>query len=267
MTSTEEIFLLKSPEEKNNIKHMIQEKTLEMKEFTLESFLNAISVGKILLNDTIKDTLELPKVVTKKNLYNSVIQAKNEKIDYLIDLYNSANTYNRIKFIENKIQFSKITQIHRVKLEIENFNYDIPVRYALKTYSYDGEINTYNIIPFGFNGIYGEYLELDKENSTSFNINNKTNIYFYTCHYDSKKFNIGTEIHLEYDLDYVFDENGKIIIDTNRVKHKELLLKYQPGENVFDVKIDKKLYAIEIIAFNDKLGIDKKTKKSLVIYE
>ena len=267
LISTEEILLLKNQEEKNKIKQMITTKRIDITYLKIETLLNSISSAKVILNENLNNILNLPQELENKNLYNSVIQAQNRKIDKLIDLYNQANTYNKIKFIDNKIQFDKITQLNKVKLEVSNFNYDYPIRYALKTYSYDGEKDIFNIIPFGFDGIFSEYLELEKESVTTFTVNNKTNIYFYSCHYTNKGFELGVPISLEYDLDYVFDEDGKLIIDVSKVNHKEILIKYQPGLNVFNLKINKKVYAVEIIAFNDKLGIDKKINKKLVIYE
>ena len=254
---------LKSKEEKESIEKQLLNKKLELKSLTIENLIDLISIAKTNLNSEIDDFLKVEKADALNNLFINIIKAKNEKIDKLVLNYNNGISNNKIDFKNNKILFENIKQINKVKIEIENIETDINLSYLLKVNTFDGESLSYNIIPYNHDGLFSEYFELIKKNKSNFEITNKENIYFYSCIYNNKIFKLGNELNLKYNKDYSF-ENNKLYFSEN-IKFDEIIVKYLPSFNSYEVNIDKKIRTIELIALNDKNGIDQKIKKSLVI--
>ena len=64
-------------------------------------------------------------------------------------------------------------------------------------------------------------------------LNNKNNIYFYTCNYNNQLFKLGNEVYLKEEIDYSF-ENNKLILTgiSENAKIKEELATIQEGENL-----------------------------------
>ena len=243
---------LKSKEEKELIERQLLNKKLELKNLNLENLIDLISVAKTNLNSEIDDFLKL-----------NIIKAKNKKIDKLVLNYNDGISNNKIDFKNNKILFENIKQINKVKIEIENIETDISLSYLLKVNTFDGENLNYNIIPYNHDGLFSEYFELLKKNKSNFEITNKENIYFYSCIFNDKNFKLGNELNLKYNTDYSF-ENNKLYFSEN-IKYDEIIVKYLPSFNSYEVNVNKKVRTIELVALNDKNGIDLKIKKSLVI--
>lgn len=268
MNLTEQYLIFKSEKEKNDIVNYLNTKELYIDDFTLESMTNVISAAKNNLNEELKELMQYKSDFVKSRIYTSIINAKNEKINKLIDMYNESNSYNKIQFTNNVIDFKSITTVDDLKLEIENFNYDIPMNFQFVMYSYDGEIITKDIIPFNYSGLYSEYIDINSDVLESiFSVSNKNNIYFYSCSYTEKGFTLGSEIKLEKNKDYAFDKNGKIVFDKESIQHKEFIIKYQPNENAYEIKdIFKRLYKIELIVNNDKMNVNEKFKKKLVMF-
>lgn len=266
--TTQEYLIFKSPEEKAHILSYLNDKKLFIDDLTIESLINVVSAAKSNLNEELKEIANYKPDFTINQVYSSIINAHNKKINKLVDLYNNSNSYNKINFKDNVITFSNITTINSVKLEVDNFSYDIPIQFELIFYTYDNEIIKKNIIPFNFSGIYSEYIDLStSEMPTSvFSVSNKNNLYFYSCSYSQNKFQLGNEISLEYNKDYSFDKNGKIVFDKEECEHNEILIMYQPNENAFELDIFKKIYKIELIPINDKIEINHMLKKRLVFF-
>lgn len=268
MNLVEQYLIFKNEKEKNDIINYLNTKKLYIDDFTLESMTNVISAAKNNLNEELKELMQYKSDFVKSRIYTSIIDARNEKINKLIDMYNQSNSYNKIQFINNVIEFGSITTVDDLKLEIENFNYDIPMSFQFVLYSYDGEIIRKNIIPFNYSGLYTEYINIKSGDLQSlFSVSNKNNIYFYSCSYNNKSFTLGTEIKLEKNKDYSFDSSGKIIFDSEAIQHKEIIIKYQPNENAYEIKdIFKRLYKIELIVNNDKMNVNENFKKRLVMF-
>lgn len=262
-------FIFKSEKEKQDILNYINTKKLYIDDLTLESMTNVISAAKNNLNEELKELMQYKSDFVQSRIYTSIIDAKNEKISKLIDMYNQSNSYNKMQFVNNVIVFPNITSVDDLKLEIDNFNYDIPINFQLVLYSYDGEIITKNIIPFNYSGLYTEYINMNEQSQPKsiFSVSNKNNIFFYSCIYTNKGFTLGSEIHLIKNKDYSFDNNGNIIFDKEIIQHKEIIIKYQPNENAYELRdIFKRLYKIELIVNNDKMNINEKMKKRLVMF-
>lgn len=268
MDNIEQYLVFKSEDEKKDIITYLNNKTLYINDLTLESITNVISAAKNNLNEELKELVNYESDFFQNRIYTSVINAKNLKINNLIDMYNQSNSYNKINFVNNLVNFKNITTIDNLKLEIENFNYDIPISFQLVLYCYDGEIISKNIIPFNYSGIYTEYINLKENNAESiFSVSNKNNLYFYSCSYTNKGFTLGSEIILEKNKDYSFDKNGKIIFDKNIIQYKEFIIKYQPNENAYEINnLLKRLYKIELIVNNDKMNVNENLKKRLVLF-
>lgn len=254
---------LKSKEEKESIERQLLNKKLELKNLNFENLIDLISIAKTNLNNEIEDLFKLEKKDSLNNLFINIIKAKNEKIDKLILNYNDGISNNKIDFKNNRILFENIKQINKIKIEIENVETDISLSYLLKINTFDGENLNYNIIPYNHDGLFSEYFELIKKNKSNFEITNKENIYFYSCIFNNKIFKLGNELNLKYNVDYSF-ENNKLYFSEN-IKHDEIIVKYLPSFNSYEININKKIRTIELIALNDKKGIDYKIKKSLVI--
>lgn len=254
---------LKSKEEKELIEKQLLNKKLELKNLNFENLIDLISVAKTNLNSEIDDFLKLDKKDTLNDLFINIIKAKNKKIDKLVLNYNDGISNNKIDFKNNKILFENIKQINKVKIEIENIETDINLSYLLKVNTFDGENLNYNIIPYNHDGLFAEYFELLKKNKSNFEITNKENVYFYSCIFNNKNFKLGNELNLKYNTDYSF-ENNKLYFSEN-IKYDEIIVKYLPSFNSYEVNVNKKVRTIELVAINDKNGIDLKIKKSLVI--
>lgn len=260
-----EAFLnFKTKKEKDDIIKWLTLKQISCDEITIENLVNIISSCKNNLNEEIRYCSELTDFKNNDTLYKNIIYAKNQKISNLIDMYNDSNTYNKIMFKDNVIKFSKTTFIKKIKLDIENFNYDIPIQYKIVFYTYDGEIIEHNIIPYNYNGLFNEYLpkNIDK---TTFKVANKDSIFVYNCIYNYKGFTLGKELKLKRKLQYDFD-NGYLIFDRNKIDDEEIFVKYQPNEDAFEFDINKKIVKIELKVMNDKLDSDKKYQKKLVMF-
>ena len=267
--TTEEYLIFKSPEEKKDIINFLNNKQLQIKDLTIESLINIISCAKSNLNEELKKLVAYKPDFINNQVYSSIIDAKNNKISKLVDLYNNSNSYNKLLFKDNTINFSNITTIDSVKLEIDNFSYDIPLNFQLVMYAYDGEIIYRNIIPFNFSGIYSEYIDLKNSESSSslFTVSNKNNIYFYSCVYTKDKFELGRELNLKYNKDYSFDKEGHLIFDKEQTEYDEVVIMYQPNENAFEItNLLKRLYKIELIVDNDKIDINRNFTKRLVLF-
>lgn len=263
MSNIKKYMQLKTQEEKNNIERQLLSKTLSIENFTLENLIDLIGVAKTNLNNEIKDFVNLKNEDYNNNLYVNVIKAKNQKIDKLILDYNEGLFNNKIEFKDNKIIFDNIKQINNIKLEIDNFNYDVPIDFVIKINCYDGESLKLNIIPFNYDGLFSEYFDISKNNSSSYEINNKNNIYFYTCSYNNQLFKLGNEVYLKEEIDYSF-ENNKLYFN-NDIVYKELLVKYIPSYKNYEFNINKKVKSIELIPLNDKKNINVNFNKRLVI--
>lgn len=268
MNLTEQYLIFKSEQEKQDIVNYLNTKQLYINDLTLESMTNVVSAAKNNLNEELKELMQYKSDFINSRIYTSIINARNEKINKLIDMYNQSNSYNKIQFVNNVINFSNITTVDNLKLEIENFNYDIPMNFQFVLYGYDGEIITKDIIPFNYSGLYSEYINLSLDEPKSiFSAANKNNIYFYSCTYTDKGFSLGTEIKLERNKDYSFDNNGHIVFDKEIMQYKEILIKYQPNENAYEITdILKRLYKIELTINNDKMNLNDKFKKRLVMF-
>lgn len=260
-------LLSKSDEEKEYISSMLNSRTVFIKDMEIENLIDAVSVSKSYINEYltyisgIKDNLE------NNSLYISKIESKKSKIENLIQTFNNSYSKNKITFENNLIEFDYLRIIEKLKLEIDNFDYSIPINFSLRLYCYDGEIAEYNIIPFNFNGIYSEYLDIEN-NKSIFKVSNKDSLYFYNCIYTEEGFRLGTEINLEKGKDYVFNEEGKLEIDFDRISYKNLLVKYMPNENAFEFdKINKKVFKIELSVKNDKIKISDKLIKKVILDE
>lgn len=268
MHSTNDFLLFKTEEEKNKIKSSLMEKQFKIDAFNIEELINVISCVKNALNDELQKSLDYKIDPYNLNIYTSVIQAKNNHIDELIKLYNNSNTYNKLRFKDNIINFSSITTIEKIKLEIEGFDYSIPMEFNLIFYTYDGEVIKKEILPYDYDGLYNEYFLLSEKNKSIFPVANKNNIYIYSCNYDDKKFELGNELtELEKNIDYTYDFNGYLVFDKEKVQHKEILVKYQPNQNSFELAINKRCKKIELEVVNDKLGIQNKLIKELVLFD
>lgn len=267
MHSTEEFLIFKSENEKNKIIDFLTNKKISIDDLTVESIVNSVSAAKNNLNEELKNLLQYKFESYNSNLYSSIIQAKNNQIDNLISLYNGSNYFNKTTFVNDIIEFNSITTIEKVKLEIDNFDYFIPINLSLNFYTYDGEIITKNIVPFDYNGLYNEYFEIKNNTKSLFKVANKNNLYFYTCIYNDKGFSLGSEIKLEKNIEYSFDKDGYLILDSSKIPHAEILVKYQPNENSFELTINKRCSKIELVSDNDKLGIKNKLIKRLVLFD
>lgn len=254
---------LKSKKEKELIEKQLLNKKLELKKLNFENLIDLISIAKTNLNSEIDEFLKLEKTDILNNLFINIIKAKNEKIDKLVLNYNNGISNNKIDFKNNKILFENIKQINKVKIEIENIETDISLSYLLKINTFDGEVLNFNIIPYNHDGLFSEYFELIKKNKSNFEITNKENVYFYSCILNGKIFKLGNELKLKYNKDYSF-ENNKLYFSED-IKYDEIIVKYLPSFNSYEININKKVRTIELIALNDKNGIDYKIKKNLVI--
>lgn len=269
MTHTTNDFLLfKTNKEKTKIKSALTDKQLKLDNLTIEDLINTLSCAKNNFNEELRKVSNYNIETYNANIYTSIIDAKNKHIDNLINLYNNSNAYNKIKFNNNLIEFSTITTIENVKLEIEGFDYSIPLEFNLNFYTYDGEILKKEILPYDYDGLYNEYFLLSEKNKSIFPVANKNNIYIYSCTYGNKKFEIGNELtELEKNIDYSYDLNGYLVLDNERIHHKEILIKYQPNKNSFEIPINKRCRKIELEVLNDKLNINNKFTKELVLFD
>lgn len=260
----EEFLKFKSEKEKKDILQWLTIKNIKCEEITIENLVNIISCCKNNLNEEIKYCEQLTGLKSKDSLYNTIVKAKNNKLDYLIDLYNDSNTYNKITFKNNSITFSKTTFLKKIKLEIDSFDYSVPINYSISFFTYDGEEVVYNIIPYNYNGLFTEYIG-EGVSQSLFKVANKNTIYFYNCTYNENGFVLGKELSLEKKVAYDF-QNGYIVFDRDKIDDKELFIKYQPNQNSFEFDINKKIIKIDIKAINDKMDIDKNYTKRLVIF-
>ena len=266
--TTDDFLLFKTDEEKTKIRSALTNKQLKLDNLTIEDLINTLSCAKNNLNEELRIVLNYKIDPYNVNIYTSIIEAKNNHIDNLINLYNNSNTYNKIKFKDNIINFSTITTIEKIKLEIEGFDYSIPLEFNLIFYTYDGEIIKKEILPYDYDGLYNEYFVIDEKNQSIFPVANKNNIYIYSCTYNNNRFEIGNELtELKKNVDYSFDFNGYLIFDKDRIHHKEILVKYQPNKNSFELNINKRCKKIELEVINDKLNIQDKFTKELVLFD
>lgn len=254
----------KSEEERQKILNWITSKNITCDSMNIENLVNIISCCKTNLNEEISYCINLPDLNNKlNNLYVSSIKSKNKKLDGLVDLYNSSNTYNKINFVDNIINFYKTTHINKIKIEFENFDFFYPLSYKMNVYTYDQIKLIYDILPYNYYGLYSEYFDSKKDKSI-FKVANKNTFYIYDCVYNNNGFQLGEELSLQLNYHYGFKDDY-LILDRDLIKEKDLIIKYQPAENSFEFAINKKIIKIELEVINDKLNLDKKIKKKLVI--
>lgn len=267
MDCTIEKFLVLIPEKnKEKIKQWLKNKEIQIDSITLNEMVYSISTTKQLLNEEIEFCSKITEPTFGVNLKAALINAKENKIEKLIDTYNSSNTYNKTKFNEkNEINFDKITTIKKMSLEIENFDYEVPISIKAVFTTHDGEIISKNIIPFNFNGLYKELISTNEFSTSKFKVANKDNIYFYTCDYGEGFFIMGKEIKLTLKKDYDFDINGNLVFLGNRLAEQKLIIMYHPNENAYEIDINKKLLKVSLETENDFIGYLKNKIKRMVI--
>lgn len=255
---------LKTKEEVDLIEKQLLTKRLEIPEIYLESLIDVISCAKTNLNEEIKDFIELENPPLKTNLFLSVLEAKNKNIDKLVANYNKSIFDNKIEIDEtNRKIFDNITSIGKLKLEIDNFNFDNPITYTIRINTYDGEIINYPIIPYSHSGLFKEYFNISEKEVSEFEVTNKENIFFYSCRYDQNGFVLGNELDYKYDKDYFFHENKLVL--SEKIRDKEIIATFIPSNTAYEITVNKKIRSIELLPINDKQNIDKRLKKRLVI--
>lgn len=267
MERTTGFFLsLLSSEQKDKLKKWLSTKNIEMDDITMEEMITSISCLKQLLNEEIKYCSLLSEIDFGVNLSSALILAKETKIDKLIDIYNNSNTYNKTKFNEkNEINFEKITTLKKVSLEIDDFDYEAPVKISIIFTTHDGEIITKDIIPYNYNGLYKELINTSEFTSTKFKVANKDNIYFYTCEVGKDYFVMGKEIQLTIKKDYDFDLDGKLVFIGNRLNNQTIVMMYQPNENAYEINVNKKITKVSLAFENDMINFTKNKEKRMVI--
>lgn len=264
--STEFFLSLLSDNEKDKIKKWLSTKKIEIDEITIDEMINSMSSLKQLLNEEISYCSMLSDIDFNINLSSALISAKETKIDKLIDIYNNSNTYNKTKFNEkNEINFEKITTLKKVSLEIDDFDYETPVKISIIFTTHDGEIITKDIIPYNYNGLYKELIKTSEFTTTKFKVANKDNIYFYTCEVGKDYFVMGKEIKLTLKKDYDFDLDGRLVFVGSRLSNQHIVMMYQPNENAYEIDINKKITGVALNFENDITGFVKNKEKRLVI--
>lgn len=265
--NTIEYFLrITNNKEKEKIKKWLTEKKIKIDEITLSDLCNSISCLKQTINEEVKYCSGITKPEINKNLSAALVAAKESKIDNLVDIFNNNNTYNKTQFSEeNKISFDKITTVKKASLEIENFDYECPITISLVFSTNDGEVVAADIIPYDYNGLYKELVEFKELNKSKFKVANKNNIYFYTCDFGDGYFVMGKEIKLIKGKDYDYDLNGYLVFIGSRLENQNIILMYQPNENAYEVKIDKKLVSVDLVIENDFTGFTTNKIKRLVV--
>lgn len=263
---TEFYLSLASQENKETIRKWLNSKDIQIDEITLDEMVNSISSLKQLLNEEVKFCSQITENTFGLNLSSALIVAKENKIDKLIDIYNSSNTYNKTQFSDkDDINFAKITTLKTVSVEIDDFDYECPIGINIVFTTHDGEIISKNIIPYNYNGLYKELIKVEEFASSKFKVANKDNIYFYTCEVGDGYFVLGKEANLTIKKDYDFDLNGNLIFIGNKYANQNLVLFYQPNENAYEIHIDKKIVSVGLEITNDFTGFMKKKTKRLVV--
>ena len=265
--NTVEYFLkITNNKKKQKIKTWLKEKRISIDEITLSDLCNSISCLKQLINEEVKYCSTIIKPEVNKNLLAALITAKENKIDKLVDIFNNNNTYNKTQFSEDgKISFKKITTIKEASLEIENFDYECPVTITLVFNTNDGEVIASNVIPYDYNGLYKELVQVKEFSKSRFKVANKSNIYFYSCDFGDGYFQMGKEIKLTQGKDYDYDLDGYLVFLGSRLDDQNILIMYQPNENAYEIQIDKKLISVELVIENDFTNFTKNKIKRLVI--
>jgi hypothetical protein len=267
MATVAELINLKSTEEKEKLLDWLGKEQVTLTEGTKEEIADGISCFKNFLNNELKVCENLVDVETNTNYFISLLNAKNQKIDKLVDLYNESNTYNKIKFVDNAITFDKITTIETIRVEIDDFDYLYPIGFTISFTTFDGEIITKDIIPFNYNGLYNEFINLSETVQSTFKVANRKDIYFYSCEYNEKYYSLGSELTLVKGKHYDFSTDGYIVFDTDVLSDNQIIMKYQPNENSFELEINKKIVSVALTPVNDFLSISDTYTKRLVINE
>lgn len=258
------ILKVKSEIEKTKIKSWLSTGNIIIDLLTREELVNAISSSKQLLNE-ILNVLKSKK--TDDYVFNfkvNSIKSYNNKIDQLIDYYNNSDMYNKIKFTDNNINFSIPRLLEEINLEIKNINYNYPIDIKLKFTKDTSEIYEEYVIPYNYNGIYQEYFNTTK-NKTLFKVSDISMLYFYSCTYNSNGLNVGNILDYKLNKDYFIDENGFLFFDRNIIGNNEIIIKYIPAYDGYDIKINGKISKVEMIIENDFLNIVTFSEKNLII--
>ena len=258
-------FNFLSESEKDKVLNSINTGEVTCEKMNIEALINMVSCVKSSLNTEISYCNMLNKIQYNSNLFSSIINAKNRKIDHLVDLYNNANTFNKVHFRNNEISFDKPTYLKNIKVEMDNFSFEYPILYKMFLYAGESQIMELDIIPYNYNGLYKEYFDKDKK-QTTFKVCNKNTLYVYDCIYSDQGLVLGKELNLKYNKEFGFSTDGHLVLDRQLIESNELLVMYQPNENSFEFDINKKVEKIIIKPINDKKGIDHLIEKRLVMF-
>ncbi|MGL5716655.1 hypothetical protein [Cetobacterium sp.] len=261
----ENIIKSKSKEEKEKIAKMLETKVIDFTSLTREDLINCISGAKVNLNDMFSNCSNL-KTINFSNVNEATIFAKSQKIDNMISYYNNSNTFTTYTFKNNLVTFDTLKKIKKLQLNIENFNYELPLEFKIKIYCSDKSVIEEDIVPFNYNGLYNEFFIPTEKIISTFITSNRNNILFYSCLYTNKKFEIGNELDLEKNKDYSFNKEGKILINNKFIKNENLLIKYQPTTEAFEIEINKMVSKIELIISNDLLKVEDQLEKKIEVF-
>lgn len=261
----ENIIKSKSEEEKQKINKMLESGYIECEELTKEDLINCLSSAKVNLNGMFSSCLNLTEI-NFTNFNETTIFSKSKKIDDMITFFNNSNTFTTFTFKNNLITFDTLKKIKKLQFNIENFNYELPLEFKIKIYCSDKTVIEKDVIPFNYNGLFNEFFKLDDKIKSLFKVSNKNNVIFYSCTYSNKSFEIGNDLKLEKNKDYHINKESNIVLNKKFIKNENILAKYQPTTEAFEIDINKMVSKVELIINNDLLKISDQLEKKIEVF-
>jgi hypothetical protein len=261
----ERIIKIKNSSEKQQISDWISNKEIELEDISIKSVINAVSAAKSLLNSSLQQCLNLTEEQYQSNFYVQSLESKKNKVDGLIDLYNDAQLYNKYVFTDEVITFDYPTYISTVTLEIDSFNFSLPINFTLKLWDHSGNVTESKIIPFNYSGLYSEYVDLDTTSTLRFPPSVYSSLYFYNVIYSADGFSVGNVMTFTNGAEYEISNDGTLYFKRESIGNTDLLVKYQPSYNGFEIDVNKKIIKAELVAENDFTNIAPGYTKRLVV--
>ena len=258
------ILLGKTEEQKQKIITWSIGNCVDLEALSRREIVDAISMQKTFLNSSLSfsgslaDPMPMP---AEGSFYENFLKAKKEKIDGLVDMYNSSVASGKYAFDSGgNIYFGYPKKINSVRLEVDNYNFTIPVRFKVTLDYYGKEAESFYIIPFNFSGIYGEFVDLSETDSTLFKASEFNHFYVYKAFYSESTYSIGSRLSFEEGLHYNV-VNNKIYFEKENIG-VDFVIKYLPSTNAFEFFPKEKVSSIHLEVEGDllknTLGLTKK---------
>ena len=206
------------------------------KEYNITEIEKNINIFNDFFNSALFKEMIIEENAEDIEILYAFLLSTQDKILKIVEEINIEKTITKKYFSKEKNIIEINDFVKTISLHADFFAYNYAAEFILEI---DGK--KYNILPFDFEG---QYIEELKNKTTKFCVNINDDVFFYS--------NTLNKINLEYENDYLIQEN-KILINSNNNSYNKIFIEYDPTYSSFFINLNKNVK-------NVKLTLDNKTE-------